>query len=143
MPDKYFLDTNIFVYSFDDSVTDKKERARALVDEALSSHLGVISSQVAQEFLNVATRKFASPMNEQQAIHYLDTVLLPLCDVFTSADLFKESLSIRAETGFSFYDSLILAAACVTGCKAILTEDMQSGRLIRGVEIQNPFAAIR
>jgi len=55
---KYFLDTSIFVYSFDANHSSKKERALALVEDAFQSGLGIISSHVIQEFLNFATRKF-------------------------------------------------------------------------------------
>jgi predicted nucleic acid-binding protein len=59
---KYFLDTNVFVYSFDDGKPAKKERSLALIQEALENGSGIISTQVIQEFLNVATQKFAVPM---------------------------------------------------------------------------------
>ena len=40
----------------------------------------------------------------------------------------------------SFYDSLMLAAACRAGCDILLTEDMQHGLTIdRGPQVVNPF----
>ena len=71
MSAKHFLDTNIFVYSFDQSQTGKRERALALIAEALQSGEGLISTQVIQEFLNVATRKFAIPMKTADCQAYL------------------------------------------------------------------------
>ena len=62
------------------------------------------------------------------------------------ADLRDCSYSIRAssllqeETGFSFYDSLVVAAALESGCSALLSEDLQSGRNVHGVALVNPFA---
>ena len=58
MSAKYFLDTNIFVYCFDDTQPEKKVCALALVAGALQDGNGVISTQVIQEFLNASTRKF-------------------------------------------------------------------------------------
>ena len=58
MSDRFFIDTNIFVYTFDHVNNNKKAIARSLIQNALSSGEGVISYQVIQEFLNVATRKF-------------------------------------------------------------------------------------
>ena len=55
MSAKYFIDTNIFVYSFDIGQPLKKERALALIRDALETGLGIISTQVIQEFMNVAT----------------------------------------------------------------------------------------
>jgi predicted nucleic acid-binding protein len=41
--------------------------------------------------------------------------------------------------GFSYWDALVLRMAKQTGCRILLTEDMQHGREIDGVRIVNPF----
>ncbi len=43
MNDKFFLDTNIFIYSFDKSNPDKQKRAKELISEALYHYSGCIS----------------------------------------------------------------------------------------------------
>lgn len=136
---KYFLDTNVLVYSFDPNEPAKQQIARQLIKTALSSQMGVISSQVVQEFLNVAQRKFARPMNVTEARHYLNSVLLPLCQHFPSINLYDKALMLREETEYSFYDSLILAAAIEMGCKTLLSEDLQDGRTLHNLTILNPF----
>ena len=55
---KYFLDTNILIYSFDHSSKNKQTIAQNLIQKALTDNAGVISWQVAQEFLNASTRLF-------------------------------------------------------------------------------------
>src|SRR4026209_961467 len=102
MPDRYYLDTNIFVYCFDATARQKRRKADELVQQALSDRYGIISYQVVQEFLNAATRKFQTPMTESEASTYLDNVLSVLCEVFPNAGLYKDALGIQAETGFSF-----------------------------------------
>lgn len=139
MSAKFFLDTNLFVYSFDTRQPEKQKRALALIESALQSDLGIISTQVIQEFLNVATRKFSVPLGHADCIAYLKTVLLPLCEVYPDPGLYEASLEIRKETGYSFYDSLILAGALHGGCEVIYSEDLQDGQEIRGLRIQNPF----
>ena len=139
MSDKYFLDTNIFVYSFDNSAPDKKACALSLIRTALDSGSGVISTQVIQEFLNVATRKFAVPMTIEDGKTYVRQVLNPLCEVYPDLSLYETCLDIKAETGFSFYDSLIVTGAVKSGCNILYSEDLQAGRTVRGVKIQNPF----
>jgi predicted nucleic acid-binding protein len=139
MSDKYFLDTNIFVYCFDDSNKKKQKKAQALVESALTDRRGTISSQVIQEFLNVATRKFTTPMSSSDAEAYLNAVLSPLCEVYANLPLYKEALSIRNEIGCAFYDALIIAAAVLTECRWLYSEDLNSGQKIRGVTIKNPF----
>lgn len=79
MPAEFFLDTNIFVYTFDRHDAEKRARAQDLVERALGTGDGVVSSQVVQEFLNVALRKFERPLSDEQTLRYLREVLDPLC----------------------------------------------------------------
>jgi predicted nucleic acid-binding protein len=133
-----FLDTNILIYLIHDDKT-KRAKAQDLVGSALERRDAVISYQVVQEFLNVATRKARRPMSTMEAQVFLGKVLMPLCVVFPDAALYSNALSIAAETGWSFYDSLIVGSALAAGCTTLLTEDLQEGRTVRGVTVRNPF----
>lgn len=139
MSDKFFIDTNIFVYSFDEGQPDKKVRALALISEALQIGNGVISWQVIQEFLNVSTRKFTVPLKPEDAKIYLQKVMHPLCKVFPDLEIYGSGLDVMAKTGYSFYDSLIIASARSGGCTAVYSEDLHTGHIIYGVKIINPF----
>jgi predicted nucleic acid-binding protein len=141
MPAEFFLDTNVLVYTFDASAPRKRARARALVKTALEEARGVISWQVAQEFLNVALHRFQRPLTVREAAEYLDEVLTPLCRVFPSPDLIRDAVAIHGSTGFRLYDSLIVAGALASGARILYTEDLQSGREIRGLRIEDPFAS--
>jgi predicted nucleic acid-binding protein len=138
---RFFLDTNVFVYSFDAAHRAKQRRARTIIRKALETGSGVVSTQVIQEFLNVATRKFDPPMQNAECRLYLEAVLEPLCEVYSNPSLFRRALDLSAETAFSFYDSLIVAGALEGACDLLLTEDLQDGRTIRGLVIRNPFLA--
>jgi predicted nucleic acid-binding protein len=139
MSAKYFIDTNVFVYSFDDRQLLKKERALALIQGALKTGTGMISTQVIQEFLNVATQKFAVPMKIEDARAYLRLVMNPLCQIYPNLALYESCLELQAETRFSFYDSLILAAALQGGCDTLYSEDLQDGQEVRSVKIVDPY----
>lgn len=139
MSAKYFLDTNILIYSFDQSQPSKRERSLKLIQDSLETGLGVISSQVVQEFLNVATQKFAVPLKIEDAREYLRQVLNPLCQVYPDLALYESCLVLKAETHYSFYDSLILAAALRGGCEVIYSEDLREGQNVRGIRIVNPY----
>jgi predicted nucleic acid-binding protein len=139
MPAEFFLDTNVLAYTFDAAAPAKCARARELVRGALETGKGAISWQVAQEFLNVALHRFECPLDPREAAEYHDEVLVPLCQVFPSPELFRDALAIHTETGFRFYDSLIVAGAAASGAKTLYTEDLQHGRQIRGLRITNPF----
>ncbi len=139
MSAEIFIDTNVFVYCFDSSAPAKRRKARAIVRRACINRDGVVSTQVVQEFLNVATRKFERPMTRSDASAYLNQVLMPLCRVFPSRDLYQEALSLQDTYSFSFYDSLIVAAARERGCERLLSEDLQAGLKIDRLRIENPF----
>ena len=139
MPDRFFLDTNVFVYSFMREDVAKQSRAVELIESALTTGHGVISWQVVQELLNVATRKFARPLSRSDAEDYLTLVLDPLCQVYPSLELCLAALEVADQWKFGFYDSLIVAAALEANCKTLVTEDLQHGQTIRALTIQNPF----
>jgi predicted nucleic acid-binding protein len=82
MNDRFLLDTNVFVYSFDQDRPAKREWAAGLIHTALRTGRGLISTQVIQEFLNVATRKFVAPMKPDDSKAYLRQVMHPLCQIF-------------------------------------------------------------
>ena len=63
MNGRFFLDTNIFVYSFDASSPKKAAQARKLIRSAIETLGGIVSYQVVQEFFNVALRRFSKPMS--------------------------------------------------------------------------------
>ncbi len=139
MSGNFFIDTNIFVYTFDDRNPAKQARARALIREGMTSGHGMISYQVVQEFLNVASRKFETPLSPQDQRLYLDTVLQPLCEIFPSMELYQRGIGIAAQYGYAFYDSLIIAAALGADCTTLYSEDMQDGQTIEQLTIVNPF----
>jgi len=139
MNDNYFLDTNVLVYAFDHTDPAKKQISNRLVKTALTENTGCISYQVIQEFFNVATRKFASPLSIPDCQRYLDAVLTPLCRIFTSIDLYHEAFDILQKWRYSFYDSLIIASALQANCTLLYSEDLQHDQKIKSLTIANPF----
>jgi len=142
MKGKYFLDTNVLVYTFDVSHPAKQKRASELVADALLENKGIISYQVVQEFLNVATKKFATPMSPLDANLYFEQVLMPLCDFYPDSEFYQFALTLKHQIRFSFYDSLIVAAALKSHCKILYSEDMQDGQEIGDLVIRNPFDGV-
>ena len=141
MKGRYFLDTNVFVYSFDENAKDKQQKARELIKTSLKTGNGHISFQVIQEFFNVATKKFEVPMSLLSSKEYLDKIFMQLEVVYPDGDFVKTGLDIAATTGYSFYDSLIISAALKARCDTLYTEDLQNGQKIQNLTIVNPFIA--
>ena len=138
MNDKFFLDTNIFVYMFDASAAQKAEKARRLIKEAVSTRKGVVSQQVVQEFFNLAFRKFQPAMTLAEAEDYLSTVFQPLL-VVQSVQTYKEALQLHSRYHLPWYDSVIVAAARESGCEILYTEDFQHEQRFGELRVKNPF----
>lgn len=139
MSDRFFLDTNIFVYSFDQSAPQKARKAAQLIRDALTSQKGIVSFQVVQEFFNVALRRFSQPMQAADAALYLNTVFRPLLAVHSSQALYAEALFFHAQSGVSWFDSLIVSAAIQARCEVLFSEDLQHGQRFGGLQVRNPF----
>jgi predicted nucleic acid-binding protein len=139
MSARFFLDTNIFVYTFDPSAPKKARDAARLIRRAADSGEGIVSYQVVQEFFNVALRRFSQPMTVAEAEQYLITVFRPLLAIHSSPALYVEGMRISAKHRLAWYDSLIVAGALEAKCDVLYSEDFQDGRTIEGLRIENPF----
>jgi len=139
MKGSFFLDTNVFVYSFDSSSPKKQQRAIELIKEGVATRKGVVSYQVVQEFMNVALRRFSQPLTPVEAEQYLMGIFRPLPAVHSSQALFSEALRLTQKYAISWYDSLIVAAASAGDCATLFTEDLQHGQKFGNVQVTNPF----
>ncbi|MCZ2390794.1 MAG: PIN domain-containing protein [Acidobacteria bacterium] len=133
---KVFIDTNIFVYAIDKRDPVKNARAREILTRTVESHLPVVSTQVAQEFYVVATTKLnADRMIVKGVVHNFRNMEV----VNNDLELIEQAIDIVAISQLSFWDSLIVAAAEKANCEYILSKDLSSGGIYRGVTVLNPF----
>ena len=139
MNGRFFLDTNIFVYAFDQTARQKSLRATELIRTAVGARKGIVSYQVVQEFFNIALRRFSHPMTVADAEQYLATVFRPLLAVFSSVTLYSEALRLTAQHGLPWYDSLIIASALEGKCQLLYSEDFQHGQRFGDLRVENPF----
>jgi len=135
MSAKVFLDTNVVAYAFDPSALAKQQRAR----ELLVTDNWVVSWQVIQEFTNLALHRFAVPLKPTDLTDYLELVLWPHCASYPSPTLYRTATALHAQTQYRFYDCLILAGALASNATILYSEDLQAGRKIGSLIIENPF----
>jgi predicted nucleic acid-binding protein len=134
-----FIDSNVFLYLFDETDERKREIADGIVESALQAHSASISFQVVQEVLNVVTRNLAAPMTAEDAGRFLERVLGPLWRVSPSMALYRRALDVQARYRYGFYDSLIITSALDAGCSRLYSEDLQDEQRIGRLTIENPF----
>ena len=131
-----FFDTNVLIYADDRSAPTKQRRALELVAEHRRGGTGVVSMQVLQEYFVTATRKLGLDAKvarrKVELLAEFDVAAPDVADILAAIDLHRLH-------GFSFWDSLVLRSAKQSGCKVLLTEDLQV-REVDGVRIVNPFA---
>ena len=134
---KRFIDTNLIVYANDRRDPQKQRKAIELVSELMSNGLGVISSQVLQEYSSVALTK----LNQDHALVLRQLVLLEAFDiVLIKPALIRRAIEIRSSYAISFWDSCIISAAEGAGCDSIYSEDLNAGQYYSGIKVNNPFA---
>ncbi len=134
-----FIDTNVFIYLFDETDARKRGIAEQLIRGALEKRNACISHQVVQKTLNVVTRKLPCPMSSKNAQRFLQRILSPFGRVMPSLALYQRGLDLQARYDFSFYDALIVAAALESASTRLYTEDLQHGQQIEGLLVENPF----
>jgi predicted nucleic acid-binding protein len=134
-----FLDSNVFVYLFDETAPQKRDIAQALIQSGLESGTTMISHQVVQETLNVIRGKLAKPATPEQARRFMDAVLIPMWRITPNRDLFHRALDVQSRYRYGFYDALIIASALQGGCTRLYSEDLHHGQEIEGLTIENPF----
>ncbi|MBK9133375.1 MAG: PIN domain-containing protein [Betaproteobacteria bacterium] len=126
------FDTNVLLYLLS-ADTAKADRA-----EELLARGGVISVQVLNEFVAVASRKLRMPWAEVREA--LDPIRAVCTVVPVGVETHEGALHIAERYGHSFYDALIVAAAQQARCRTLYSEDMPHGQVIeRRLTIRNPF----
>lgn len=139
MNDKYFIDTNIFVYLHDSTDEDKQRKSADIIDAALKKNCGIISYQVVQEFINVVETKLKNKKIQNNLKYFLTNCMYPLCNVFVDFDLYDLAIDLKRKHKLNFYDSLIVISAKKGGCNILYTEDLHAGKFDKDLTIVNPF----
>lgn len=133
-----FFDTNILVYLFDQANPAKRDRAQERFQQEVEAGHFVTSTQVLQEFYVTVTRKLAIPLplnDAEETVRALTELTITPVD----PPLVLAAISRSRDMQISFWDALIVEAALSVGASTLLTEDMQCGRQIGGLRIDNPF----
>jgi predicted nucleic acid-binding protein len=136
MPQRSFIDTNILVYAQSQDEPHKQRRALDLLHELHKTATGVISTQVLQEFANIAIKKLGLPAhNVREQLLFWERFEV----VQITPTIIHTALDIHQTRRLGFYDSLIRASAQIANCAALYSEDMNAGEVVGGVKLINPF----
>jgi predicted nucleic acid-binding protein len=76
-----FIDTTIFVHTFDRSSLSRQAGAVGLVRDSIGAREHRISTEVSHELVNPSLRKLARPLTSAECAECLESRLLPMCRV--------------------------------------------------------------
>ena len=131
-----FFDTNVLVCADDSSQPDKQDIAIALFADHLRRRTAVVSLQVLQEYFAAATRRLGLPSEEAQ--RKVEVMTRSRVVRFDASDVIA-AIELHRLRQVSFWDALIVHAARMAGVAVLYSEDLQSGAVLSGVRVVNPF----
>ncbi len=135
MKDRVFFDSNIIIYSYSSTESDKSAIANELI---FSLDEVIVSTQVINEVTNILYKKFKLDTSSiRNAVLEIDNNFRI---VGFSLKTQLKALEIKDKYKLQYYDSLILATALENGCTVLYSEDMQHNQIIENkLKIVNPF----
>ena len=135
MSDKFFIDSNIFLYAFSDKMLAKQVIAKNII----LSDTSIISVQVINEVSNNLLKKLQFLENEITS--FIESCYERYSVINFTQEIFIVASELRIKHQFSYYDSIIVSAALINQCQVLYTEDMQHGKIIeKTLKITNPFS---
>lgn len=137
---RQFVDTNVLVYAHDVTASDKHIRAKQLVADLWTDGTGCLSVQVLQEFYVTVTRKVQRPLDLNVAQQLVEDLGQWLVHSPTVGDI-VEAIQLHQSARLSFWDAMVLTSAQKLNCTVIWSEDLNTGQVIGGVSVKNPFLA--
>ena len=140
MSGKTFVDTNVLIYAHEVDANGKHQIARRILRDLWSQRTGVLSLRVLQEFYVNVTRKIRTSLSKDSA-----RLVVSSYGVWCAETTLTEVISafrIEDESRIGFWDALIVSSAVKSGATQILSEDLNSGQRIAGIQIVNPFIGV-
>jgi predicted nucleic acid-binding protein len=134
--ERTFIDTNVLVYVEARDLPTKQQAAIRALKLLYEAGTGVLSTQVLQEYCNVALKKLnLSPDHVREQLALFEQFEV----VQVTPTIIRLGVDLHQVRKLSFYDAIIVASAQVSGCTRLFSEDMNWGEQIGGLKIVNPL----
>ena len=132
-----FVDTNVLIYAVSVAAEDAEKRRRAL--DLLARRDLALSVQVLQEFYVQSTRSSRpGALTHTEAVAFTESLHRFPVQAIT-LDVMQTALTICERFRLSYWDSAILAAARLSGCDMVYSEDLSTEQDYDGLRVDNPF----
>ena len=140
MASRSCIDTSVLIYAEARDAPAKQRASLNLLRQLLEDATGVLPTQVLQEYCNVALKKLKLPAHHVRA----------QLDVFEQFEQFEViqitpaiiriGLDLHQTRSLAFFDTIIVASAQTAGCAGLLSKVLNTGEIMAGVRMVNPFA---
>jgi len=130
------LDTNVLAYAEGVNGAARKVDALGLI-QRLPAGAALLPVQALGELFQLLVRKANRTAAQARAAILGWRDAFPLIE--TSETVIVGAAELAASHRFSFWDGVILASAAESGCRLLLSEDLQEGFTWNGVTVTNPF----
>ncbi len=136
MNGKTFIDSNVFLYVAQRGADEKSAQSAAWISYLGREGLGVSNLQVMNEVSNVLIKR--GKMQPEAVFATVDAF-----SIFGAEPINLETIGaariIHFDTGYSWWDCILLASAVELQCNWFLSEDMRHEHHLRGLTIVSPF----
>ncbi len=135
---KVFVDTNVLVYARDSSESAKQAQAANWMAALWERRAGRLSYQVLQEFYITVTMKLSPGLNKEFARRDVRTLgaWQPIAADYRALE---GAWLLQDRYRFSWWDALIVAAAQLSNCQYLLSEDFQEDLDLGSLKVIHPF----
>ena len=136
MPVRATLDSNILVYAELEPKQLKGIAAQRVIELAATN--GVIANQALLEFVAVVRRRL--PTSLPSAIAKVEAWAQVFETAPTTSLVMTDALRLVDAHQFQVWDAVIWSAARAAGATVFLSEDLQDGLVLEGMQVMNPFS---
>ncbi len=133
---RFSVDTNILIYSIDQDAGTRHVHARAVMDRLPDADC-VLTLQALAEFFHAVTRKNKMPADEAAAMVHDWMELFPVA--VADGRTLAGAIRLKERESFAFWDAMLVEVARASGVTRLLSEDMQDGRKVGALRLENPF----
>jgi len=135
---RFTIDANILVYAVNIDAGWRHEIAVAILRMARDADC-VLTLQVLGEFYRVTARK--GMLDHAAAVSFIREWCNAFVIVAAKGNLIFKAVEAVKNHSLSYWDSMLCTTALEAGCSAVITEDMNHGQSIDGLDIISPYAS--
>jgi predicted nucleic acid-binding protein len=137
--EKYFIDTNIFVYAYTKIEENKIKIAKNIIENGIISRNTYISEQILIEFINCISKKISKNITKKQILNISQSINNSQNVINYNGNTIIKALKISQENNIHFFDALIAATMIENNIDIIYSENEKDFKKIKGITIINPF----